>query len=114
MSGMLLKSKGEEAAANLKVEDDSEDSIEDPNYDNADMDDRDELGDLLGDEEVDQLLLDNEGFDFSQSRLAALLDENSLRGNRMSYLDERTSLLDLDFDKDEFDYDPFQMHLTRE
>lgn len=53
MSGMLLKSKGEEAAAELKAEDYSEDSLEEAADEYLDMPDRDELGDLLGDEEVD-------------------------------------------------------------
>lgn len=95
MSGMLLKSKGE------------------AEYFPDDEDVEDELGDLLDQEEVDQLLLMD---DFGVSKLAplAFLDDHSISQKiRLSHLDcqegiggMQNSLFELDLDKDgEFDFE---------
>ena len=50
---MLIKSKGEEAAVDVKVDDYSEESLDERVDEEFEFGDADELGDLLGVEEVD-------------------------------------------------------------
>eukprot|EP00347_Sterkiella_histriomuscorum_P002382 403368372 len=103
MSGMLMKNQGEHNLENAKIE-------EEDDY-------KDELGDLLDDEELDQLLLHDFG-DLNclpSSYQDKMQSSDQLRLRRLSYLDDeknfyQNSLFDLDLDQDNIDdtfEDPF-------
>ncbi|CDW77740.1 protein kinase domain containing protein [Stylonychia lemnae] len=111
MSGKLKKNRGEQEYENFKIEDEDDDNIED--Y----LDNDDELGDLLDDEELDMLLLG----DFGGNKLGTLglLEDQHVQKPqklRLSYLEDdkmmlQNSLFEIDFEKDidqeEYHDDPF-------
>ena len=63
MTGLLLKSKGEEITENIKMDDEE-----------------DELGDLLNENDIEELLMNEKNY--------SCLDEESKKRIRMSYLDD--------------------------